>query len=269
MNILVGLGKNKTLTYGTATKYNKNCIGIISKNKYLQLVSDGKPEIIIKNGVLEPLIPFTSSDIKLNTLERFIILISGTSGDGKSLLASIFVKQFKTLHQHREVFRVSMKDINIDRNFKDLNFIIPVDIDTELDLIQTISDVPADSLWIIDDCDNQKEVYRVLNLLGEHGRERGINIIFITHYNSRVNDSSIYKECNIYITFHNNISNNRMLELHYKIDKKNLEWLKSLNQTSYIFNKTNQCIICNNFCCKLNKLNYSIEEKEEIMNLLI
>jgi ABC-type dipeptide/oligopeptide/nickel transport system ATPase subunit len=266
MDILIGLGNKKTYKYSKTQKYNRNCVAMLHDKTFLQLSENGNSEIIFKNS-LEPLIPYTSSNINDNVLERFIILISGTSGDGKSLLASLFVTQFMKMHDNRKIFRISMKPIENDRNFSKFKNIINVELD-DLEEIETIADIPKDCLFIIDDCDKQKEVYRVLNLLGEHGRESGINLIFITHYNSRVNDSSIYKECLMYITFHTNINNNRMLTTHFKLTEKQLTFLKALNQTLYIFNKTNQTIICNNFVCKLNSLEYDKQDQAEIIELL-
>jgi hypothetical protein len=266
MDILVGLGKAKTLKYTASKKYNKNCVALLGDSSFLQLSTDGANEIIFEHCI-EPLIPFTSSDITLKVLERFVILISGNAGDGKSLLASLFVKQYEKMHPNRSIYRISLKPMEDDRNFKLFKKIINVDIQDLVD-IETIKDVPRDSLFIVDDADNNKDVYRVLDILTQHGRERGVNIIFITHYNSKCADTSIYKECNIYITFHNNMVNNRMLETHFKIDKKNIEFLKALNQTIYLFNKVNQTLICNNFVCKLNSLRYDEEEKQEIIDLL-
>lgn len=274
MNILLGLGKKKMQKFNTCESYNKNCVGIINNKKYICLAPDGDNEIIINSGCQEPLIPYTSDNVNLDVLERFLILISGTSGDGKSLLASLFVDQYETMHnntkdklKHRKIFRVSMKPITDDRNFKTLKNIINLPME-EIKNIESIKDIPNNSLFIVDDCDKNKDVYNLLNIIGEHGRERGINLIFITHYNSLLGDSSIYRECNIYITFHNNIHNNRMLENNFKISKTNLKFLKGLNQTLYLFNKTNQTIICNNFCCKLNNLTYDEEEQEQITELL-
>jgi hypothetical protein len=269
MEILLALGNNKTKLYSESKTYNKNCVGIINENRYLQLTDNGSREIILKTGNIEPLIPVVDCNIETKLLERFVILISGSAGDGKSVLASLFVNQY--MHSYgdkRKIFRISMKDINVDRNFKLFKNIINLDIVDDLPNIQNILDIPINCLFIIDDADNNKQVYRILNLLCELGRERGVSVIFITHYNSKLGDSSIYKECNIYITFHNNMMNNRMLEHHYNIDKKIIDWLKELNQVIYVFNKINQTIICNNFTCKLNSLTYSKDDQKEIIELL-
>ena len=59
-----------------------------------------------------------------------------------------------------------------------------------------------------------------------------------------------------------------MLTTHFKIKESNVEWLKSLNQVIYMFNKQNQTIITDRFACKLNNLNYSDEDKEILREML-
>lgn len=183
----------------------------------------------------EPVIPLNK--------ERIAIIISGESGTGKSTLGAMFLQQYEAFFPERPLYLISQKDKNIDRNLKtikNLNQFTDEEIN-EFDINNY-----SDSIFLFDDSDfgkNSKKVFDILNLVSTVGREYRTSFIFITHFNSRLNATKAYSEFQIYITFNDNLLNNRMLETHMSINKKDLEALKNVHSAYYVFNKIYNIVI--------------------------
>lgn len=226
-------------------KVDANTIAEVIKDKrhkfVNQSISSKVEEMKIDNDeyIVEPFIPIK---------ERFLIVISGRGGEGKSTLGSVFTKQYNRLYPTNKVFIISQKDYKDDVNLSMLDITqLNAKEAFELD-IKTFSN----SLILFDDNDTIiKEVNPFLQKLVEIGRIYEISLIFITHVHSRRNVSMIYSEPDIYITFNSSLDNNRMLD-NLKIKKNTIELLKSMTNAYIAFNMNFDTIITDKIIFKNN-----------------
>ena len=175
--------------------------------------------------------------------ENFGCIISGGTGTGKSTLGAMFARQYIGLFPERPLFLISQKDKNIDRNFKDIEQLVQLG-PTEIKEFN-INDY-KECLFIIDDSDygkNAKEVFELLNLISTVGREYLISWIFITHINSRLNITNAYKEFSVYISYYDNLVNNRMLEQNMGFTKKEIDTFLKMKASYYVFNRVFNVLI--------------------------
>jgi hypothetical protein len=184
---------------------------------------------------VEPMIPIGQESIR--------IIISGESGSGKSALASIFLNQYEQTYEDNQMFLISQKDKTIDRNLSKIENLYQF---TDEDIAEFDIKNFSDCIFLIDDSDygkNAKKVFEVLNQISTVGRESGVSYIFVTHFNSRLNATSAYKEFQYYITFKDNLANNRMLETHMGFTKKEIEHFQRMRSSFFCFNKIYNCLI--------------------------
>ena len=93
----------------------------------------------------------------------------------------------------------------------------------------------------------------ILNLVSSVGSEYSISWIFITHNNSKINDTKAFTEFDIYITYQNNLNtNNRMLYQNMAFSNKQIDYFKSLNSTYYVFNRVFNVLITDGGIQKYN-----------------
>ena len=261
MNIVLGLGENfdRRLTFGEEEKNNSVARVMEMKNDhiigYISLEKEGSDKVeISQTNRLEPLIPITS---KTSNLMRFVMVISGESGTGKSALSSMFAKQYITAYNNkRKIIRVSQKPISVDRNYKLLkDYIIDLRPNELSDITVDAFATFGDCLFIFDDVDDIKDCYRVIDIIACVGREYGISLIWITHDNSKLNKCRCFKELQYYITFKSNFNiNNRMLYQNLSLTKKQIIELSALKQTMYMIDKPNGLIITERYIIKRSML---------------
>lgn len=178
---------------------------------------------------VEPLIPMSK--------QSFVIIISGERDSGKSTMGAMFINQYQGIFPNRAMYLISEKKKEIDRNFSRIDQLDQLEEDEILafDINQY-----HDSLFVVDDSDfgkNAKAVFEILNIISSVGREYNISLIFITHFNSRLNVTKVYTEFQIYITFPNNLANNRMLNTHFGFNKHQIQGLIDLKASYYVFNR--------------------------------
>lgn len=216
-------------------------IAIVSKEgkgtKYInQSVKSNSNAMRIDNDkyIMEPYLPLS--------LERICVIISGGSGNGKSLMASLLAQQYHKHLKGNKLYFVSQTDYRDDVNLKSLPL---VQLPTE-EMDNFIIEDFTDSLVIFDDNDfhpDLKKIMKFMNKITETGRKFGCSIFFITHIHSRLNMSPIYKESNLYITFNDSLEGNRMLENNLKIKKDIIEELKKENYGFIAFNNVYKTIV--------------------------
>lgn len=183
--------------------------------------------------------------------ERNCIVISGKSGSGKSMTASILANQYNEIFPENEVWLISSNQKHDDENFVDLDFIGQLESEY---FASFKCEEYRDSLFIIDDCDNSKHsklIFAIINDIVERGRKFGISLIFITHLKSKMQSSPIYSDCTMYIAFPGNVYPNRSLEHHLNIPKQKLMALSSMPCSFFAFDIENGSLITNKFVDKL------------------
>lgn len=244
IKVIKNLGNKKNYGIVVSTKYDYDCVSkLIESNTnktvgYIKMSqgSETKKLNIDKDKYdNEPLLNFGE--------ERQAIIISGESGSGKSVLASIFITQYLKSFKENPVYLISDKPKDIDRNFKNIPQLQQFNNDDieNFDILNY-----KNSMVVVDDCDygkNTKKMYNILNNIATLGREMGISFIFITHINSKLSVGSIYKEFKVYITYQDNIINNRMLFQNMAFDKKDIDYFVSLKSSFYIFNRIYNVLI--------------------------
>ena len=149
---------------------------------------------------------------------------------------------------------ISQKDKNVDQNLRNIKKLTQLN-DEMINDFQI--DAFANCLFLIDDSDfgtNFKSVMALLNLISTVGREYNISWIFITHFNSRLNQTLAYKEAKIYITYNDNLNNNRMLMCHMGLNKTSIQKLISMNASFYIFNKIWGILVTDRSIVKLSTI---------------
>lgn len=178
---------------------------------------------------VEPLIPMSK--------QSFVIIISGERDSGKSTMGAMFVDQYSGIFPNRRKFLISQKKKEIDRNLSQIEDLVQLN-DEDIQAFD-INDY-KNSLILVDDSDfgkDAKSVFEILNIVSSVGREYNISLIFITHYNSRLNVTKVYTEFQIYITFPNNLANNRMLNTHFGFNQRKIQSLIDRHASFYVFNR--------------------------------
>ena len=266
IKVIKNLGDKKNYGIEVSQTYDYNCVSRLldsQTNKTIGFIkmspkSDIKKLNIDKEKVdNEPLLNFGED-------RPSAIIISGESGSGKSALASILINQYLKTYQENPAYLISDKPKNIDRNFQNIDDLIQLDDEA----IQNFDIANYhNSLIVVDDCDygkNTKKMYNILNNVATLGREKGISVsfIFITHINSNLSAGAIYKEFKVYITFQDNLVNNRMLFQNMGFDKKDIDYFVSLKSSFYIFNRIYNILITDR-----GALNYrDIDELQKNIN---
>jgi hypothetical protein len=255
IKIVKSIGGKKNYGIEFSGKANANTVARFLDSKTNQVVGfanmDDKTEkktIEIDSSKLdvEPLFPISN--------EGLGIIISGEQGSGKSTMGAIFVQQYEKMYPKNGLFLISQKDKSVDQNLRGINRLTQLD-DEIINDFQI--DAFSNSLFLIDDSDfgnNYKAVMSLLNLISTVGREYNISWIFITHFNSRLNQTLAYKESKVYITYNDNLNNNRMLMCHMGLNKTAIEKLISMNASFYIFSKIWNILITDKSIVKLTTI---------------
>lgn len=211
-------------------------------------------EIDKKLFYFEPLFPISNEGLGM--------IISGEQGTGKSTLATMFNLQYEQMYPNNRLFFVSQKSKNVDRNLSKIKKLHQL-TDDDINNFKLVN--YKNSLILFDDSDfgdNVKAVMKMINLVSTVGREYNISWIFITHYNSRLNQTKAYTEYKVYITFQDNIPNNRMLMVHMGLNRTDIENLIALQSPFYIFNKMYNVLITDKRIMKLTHVREKPKEKK-------
>lgn len=203
---------------------------------------------------VEPLLPIGQESIR--------IIISGESGVGKSVIATMFLSQYENMFPDNQMYFISQKDKAIDRNLSRLENLTQLGKE---EIEEFIIDDYENCIFLVDDSDfgkDSKKVFELLNLVSTVGREYGISYIFVTHFNSRLNATSAYKEYQYYITFADNLSNNRMLETHMGFTKTQVDGLKTLKSSFYLFNKIFNVLVSDSGVEKFDSIDYHANKRK-------
>ena len=244
IKVVKSLGGKKNYGVEFSNNANKYTIARILDAKSNDLVGfanmqDGsqKTEIGIDKDKydVEPMFPISDDGLG--------IIISGEQGSGKSTMGAMFVMQYEKMYPKRNLFLVSQKSKSIDRNLSNIKNLHQLS-DDEINNFNL--EGYKNSLFLIDDSDfgkNVKSVMELFNLVSSVGREYNISWIFITHFNSRLNVSKAYSEFKVFITFHNNLNNNRMLMCHMGMNRTKIERLVNMKSSYYMFNRMYDVLI--------------------------
>lgn len=238
--IIQELHSKKLRSLGFDTDLTDDSIAYIDKNnkiqKYITLEEDGDMDNIAiqskDKAMIIPLIPITD--------ENVLIFINGQSGNGKSLFAYNFARQYSEIYEG-EIFYVSNKRKEVDQNMKNIDC-------HQLNLGEIANfDINkySDSLFLVDDVDNgdiHKPAMHLVNSIANLGREYSVSCVYITHNNSKLQDTRMSKECHLYITFPQNLDDNNIIEK-MKITSSTLSDIKKYNSSFVCFNKLCDYII--------------------------
>ena len=178
-------------------------------------------------------------------IERYICMLFGPSGVGKTIIAGELAKQFYEIHKGK-IFFISSKDMNDDKTFSKLKDIVKqVDIHeiyndkmSKNELREMMKELFSNSLIVFDDNDlakDEKIIRGFRDLCCEIGRSYNINIVFISHKNADAHKTKIIlNELTMYICWKKNLKKNRILTEYYGIDES---YLKNINTKSWcLFN---------------------------------
>jgi hypothetical protein len=255
IKIVKSIGGKKNYGIEFSDKPNNNTVVRFLDSKSNQVVgfanmSDQteKKTIDIDTNKLdvEPMFPISN--------EGLGIIISGEQGSGKSTIGALFVQQYEKMYPSNALLLISQKDKSVDQNLRNISRLTQLN-DEMINDFQI--DAFSNSLFLIDDSDfgtNYKAVMSLLNLISTVGREYNISWIFITHFNSRLNQTLAYKEAKAYITYNDNLNNNRMLVCHMGLNRNAIERLIKMNASFYIFNKIWNILITDRQIVKLTSI---------------
>lgn len=248
INILRGIGKSKTMKFDIEKVMTKFCLAEIHKGKQVQYANCAEEgnlscaEVESHQYGIIPHIPLW--------LERFICLVVGTSGEGKTLIVSQLLKQYLKCFDN-DVFYICptaiSKDISLNNVAKHINQIFPTEINyasTKKNAEHTVDSHNVEffenSLVVFDDidgCEHSKEANRLLNTLLVTGRKFGVSIIFISHENTHAKFSTFDKEINMYITKPSNLKNNRLITNYLQLDISSILPFVDMNDAYICINK--------------------------------
>jgi hypothetical protein len=184
---------------------------------------------------VEPLIPMKK--------HGFTILITGESDTGKTTLGAMYLNQYRGIYPNRPMFLVSVKRKEADQN---LSNITELEQMTNEEIMNFDLNDYSNCIFLVDDADFgkvSKAVFELLNQVSTVGREQGVSLIFISHFNSRLTQSKVYTEFKVYCTFLNNLINNRALEVHMGFSKKQLQEFIDLGASYYCFNRDYRVLV--------------------------
>jgi len=243
INIINSIHAKKQLGFQLSTKISENVTaGIIDGSQVIGYVLKGGAD------KLEQINPSSKKTfcphINLQAW-RNAVVITGDSDTGKTLIASIFIRQYKRHFPQDAIYFISTNDINDDENLNKLTYI--QQLDTE-ELPEFKAENFQNSLILIDDCDyskNKKLILNLMNDLVERGRKFNVSVIFISHLNSRLDQTIIYRDFDMYVTFRDNLLNNRLLENTLKVKPSLLKALEESAPSFVCFNKKYRCVITN------------------------
>ena len=246
IKVIIGLGESKNYGVEFTKKPTKNSVARILNEDdeligFISMVADSSKSVFKVDPskfYLEPLLPANKKSTRT--------VISGESDTGKTTLASLFLDQYSLMYPDNELFFISEKNKDIDRNLSKLDDLVQL---TKEDLQEfDINDYP-NSMFLVDDSDSGKDsklAMSILNSLSMVGREYNISYIFISHYNSRLDKTKAFSEFQTYITYYDNITeNNLMLKNQLGFTNKQIQEFKAMKATYYIFNKIYNILVTN------------------------
>lgn len=237
------------------TPNEQSCVARIIRTQtgnvegFINMIEDSKKVAITverENFDIEPNFPISN--------EGLGIIISGEQGSGKSTMGALLVMQYEKMYPKNRLLLISQKQKSIDRNLSQLKNLWQLK-DEEVTSFKL--EKYKNSLFLIDDSDfgdNVRSVMKLLNLISTVGREYNISWIFITHYNSRLNQTKAYTEYKVYITYQDNLNNNRMLMVHMGLSRKAIDTLIEMNSSFYMFNKMYNVLLTDKFVYKFSHL---------------
>lgn len=262
MQIIKSIGSKKNFGVSGTKNFDYNSIARVSDNDktigYITMSKNSnKKDLKIddENHIIEPLLNLGE--------ERQAIIISGESGSGKSLLASMLIKQYKKSYQENQVYLISEKPKNIDRNFQNIDFMHQFTKE-EIENFELLN--YTNSLFVIDDCDYStdiKKIYNILNNIAILGREMGISFAFVTHINSNLSAGAIYKEFRVYYTYSDNLINNRMLFQNMGFSNKEIDYFISLESSFYCFSRIYNTLLYDGGAMKYRNLDEKINKSSK------
>lgn len=240
IDILRNIRNKKSGGY-TVSNEPEECVATVQKGRQTKYINQTQhsttKELIIDNMdyKISPYIPIN--------LERFIILLSAESGSGKSLFASMFVKQYINEFPDRKCYYICQTKKEDDQNLSGISNLQQLDTEGIEDI--TIEDL-ANSLVVIDDTDfhkDHKKIMKLMNIVVECGRKFGVSLIYCSHIHSKLSESPIYKEVSMYITFPDSVLNNRMIDNNLKISNSKIHEILESNPAFICFNKIYRTLI--------------------------
>jgi len=247
IKVIIGLGESKNYGVEFTKKANKNSVArILDKEDdelvgFISMVENSSKSVFKLDPnkyYLEPLLPANKASTRT--------VISGESDTGKTTLASLFLDQYSLMYPENEMFVISEKDKNIDRNLSQLEGLEQL---TTEDLQNFDINDYVESMFLVDDSDSGKDsklAMSVLNSLSMVGREYNISYIFISHYNSRLDKTKAFSEFQTYVAYYDNITeNNLMLKNQLAFSNKEIQNFKNMKATYYIFNKIYNILVTN------------------------
>jgi hypothetical protein len=241
MNHITG---KRVSRYSLESEPSEKSLAIVTNvktHKYKFICSDprSKDDLIEKDGspniTLHPWIPID---------ERFVLVVSGKSGSGKSVVTTPMIFQYAITHPNNKIYYVSMNNLARDPSLSKIESLIHVQ-PSEFEY-EKVEDY-INSLIIVDDCDEESaKLFKTVDRIAHLGRKYDTSLIFITHYNSKLNKSNVYRECNFYVCYPSNIRNNRLLK-NNEVSQSFVEDLFEQNCTFYCFNFMFDAVITNLF----------------------
>lgn len=253
--IINSLHHRKRLELSVTQRWNSNTIALLDKagktEKFISLSEDGDSSVAIdpnkSNQMLYPVIP------SLKFGENFLIYIYGSKGNGKSTFAYIFAKQYEKMYKNNKIYFISNKKSSDDQNMRNVNL-------HQL-TIQEMKDFEQehykDCLFIVDDIDYgeiKKPALDVVNKICTLGRQYKCSLIYISHVETALQSSIIYKVFDIFITFPKHIEGSVILKNRLHISDKYVMNEIINDSTSYLcFNTLCEYIITNNVIDKFRR----------------
>lgn len=245
--IIQDLANNRHKGLVMKTWEDDDCIAYVDKNdkivRYISLSANSDVENINiqsnQKNMIVPMIPATD--------ENFLIFINGVSGNGKSLFGYNFALQYMDMYDG-DIFYISNKNKSVDQNMSKLDLTqLSIDDIKKFDINEF-----SNSLFIIDDVDDgdiHKFAMNVVNSIANLGREYSVSCIYITHNNSKLNETRMSKECHMYITFPKNLHDNSIISK-MKIPYDTVDIIEETKSSYVCFNKICDYIITDKIIMK-------------------
>lgn len=213
-------------------------IGKTKKKKYIVLTDQKTNFSEIETPQttrFEPIIPYCGN------VERFLAMISGPSGKGKTVMLSEWADQYHKLYPDHKIWYVCGTDISKDENLSKQKYIKQLDPEMFKDMDSNdLMNHLEDSLVLIDDCDvsgHKKEITKAQNEIIEKGRKFHISLATASHLNTSGEATKfMVRECDLYVCFQGGLRNNRFLSIYKNLRKDYLESLEPYSKSWYCFN---------------------------------